>query len=52
MVERSGIVVEIKKELIKSGFWEELKLVKRSLEYRLLLESELEVILNRNLSDV
>ncbi|MDN7245038.1 hypothetical protein QWY16_16795 [Planococcus shenhongbingii] len=39
VVERAGIFVQIEKELIKSGFMEQLKLAKRPLEYRLAKES-------------
>lgn len=44
LIKRSGIFVEIEQELIKGGFIEELKLVKRPLEHRLLAQAKLDAI--------
>ncbi|ANU09819.1 hypothetical protein A1A1_05202 [Planococcus antarcticus DSM 14505] len=52
LIERSGIFVEIEKELINGGFIEELKLVKRPLERRLLLQTRIEVILQQPIMEV
>ncbi len=52
LIERSGIFVEIEKELIRGGFIEELKLVKRPLERRLLLETHIEAILKQPILEV
>ena len=52
LIERSGIFVEIEKELIHGGFVEELKLVKRPLERRLLLQTRIEAILKQPILEV
>lgn len=52
LIERSGIFVEIEKELIYGGFVEELKLVKRPLERRLLLQTRIEAILKQPILEV
>lgn len=52
LIERSGIFVEIEKELIRGGFVEELKLVKRPLERRLLLQTRIEAILKQPILEV
>lgn len=52
LIERQGIFVEIEKELIRGGFTEELKLVKRPLERRLLLETEIQSILKQPILEV
>lgn len=52
LIERSGIFVEIEKELIRGGFIEELKLVKRPLERRLLLQTRIEAILKQPILEV
>ncbi|MGI2327997.1 DUF2294 domain-containing protein [Planococcus sp. YIM B11945] len=39
LIERTGILVQIEKELIKIGFVEELKLAKRPLEYKFVRNS-------------
>lgn len=52
LIERSGIFVEIEKELIRGGFIEELKLVKRPLERRLLLQTRIEAILKQPIMEV
>ena len=52
LIERSGIFVEIEKELILGGFIEELKLVKRPLERRLLLQTRIESILKQPIQEV
>lgn len=49
LIERTGIFVQIEKELIKNGFIEELKLAKRPLEYRLVRQSNLGSILQREI---
>lgn len=49
LIERLGIFVQIEKELIKNGFTENLKLAKRPLEYRLVEESSLWDILQREI---
>lgn len=52
LIERSGIFVEIEKELILGGFIEELKLVKRPLERRLILQTRIESILKQPIQEV
>ena len=52
LIERSGIFVEIEKELIRGGFIEELKLVKRPLERKLLLQTRIEAILKQPILEV
>ncbi|EGA88871.1 hypothetical protein GPDM_13496 [Planococcus donghaensis MPA1U2] len=52
LIERTGIFVEIEKELIRGGFTEELKLVKRPLERRLLLQTRIEAILKQPILEV
>ncbi|WP_100013132.1 DUF2294 domain-containing protein [Lentibacillus sediminis] len=52
LVKRTGILVRIEKELIRTGFEEHLKLTKRQLEKRLLHGSDFEEILQRNVVDI
>ncbi|TDL31248.1 DUF2294 domain-containing protein [Jeotgalibacillus sp. S-D1] len=52
LIARSGLFVEIEKELIKNGFIEELRLAKRPLETRLIKQSNLESILQQNIHEV
>ncbi|TWT06692.1 DUF2294 family protein [Planococcus sp. CPCC 101016] len=52
LIERSGIFVEIEKELIRGGFVEELKLVKRPLERRLVLQTRIEAIMKQPILEV
>ncbi|WP_342750502.1 Na-translocating system protein MpsC family protein [Alteribacillus bidgolensis] len=52
IITRDGILVRIEKELIRSGFEEELKLTKRHLEKRLLHASKFEAILQTNVADI
>lgn len=52
LIERSGIFVEIEKELIRGGFVEELKLVKRPLERRLILQTRIEAIMKQPILEV
>ncbi|SDN98627.1 Na-translocating system protein MpsC family protein [Alkalicoccus daliensis] len=51
LVKRSGILVRIEKELIKRGVIEDLKLAKRPLERRVLIEVGLEETLKRHVDD-
>ena len=52
VVLRDGILVRIEKELIRSGFEEELKLTKRRLEKGLLHNNQFESILNTKVEDI
>lgn len=52
LIERAGIFVQIEKELIKGGFTEELKLVKRPLEYQLVYQSKLDALLQSPVQEV
>ena len=52
MVYRSGVFVEIEKELIKAGFEEQLKIAKRPMERRLFGEEHMQPILQRKITDV
>ncbi len=52
VVERKGVLVEIEKELIRSGFREQLRLSKRRLEKRLLEKQVSEGILNTPVTDI
>ena len=52
VVERKGVLVEIEKELIRSGFREQLRLSKRQLEKRLLEKQVSEGILNTPVTDI
>ena len=52
LIRRQGIFVEIEKELIKGGFIEELKLVKRPLERGLLEKVNLEEDLNQQIQEM
>lgn len=52
LVKRSGIFIHIEKELIQAGFDEELKLVKRPLERKMLMEINWKSILGRNVQEV
>ncbi|SDO21564.1 DUF2294 domain-containing protein [Alkalicoccus daliensis] len=47
VVRKSGVFVQIEKEFIKAGFTDELKLVKRPLEKKLLYQAGLEKIINK-----
>lgn len=51
LVRRSGVLVEIEKELIKNGYVEELKLTKRPLEHKMLVEAGLEAVLKRTITE-
>lgn len=51
LVRRSKILVEIEKELIKSGFIEALKIAKRPLELKVLKKVQLEAILKRRIAE-
>lgn len=52
LVRRTGILVQIEKELIKNGYMEELKLSKRPLERRLMLETALDTVIKQPISDI
>lgn len=52
LVKRSGIFIHIEKELIQAGFDEELKLVKRPLERKMLMEIDWKPILGRSVQEV
>lgn len=53
LIERTGFLVEIERELIRNGLTEELKQVKRPLEKRLLLkETAFPELLNRDVREV
>ncbi|GGF13834.1 hypothetical protein GCM10010954_10740 [Halobacillus andaensis] len=52
VVDRKGILVRIEKELIQSGFSEQLRLSKRQLEKRLLDPSVFESILDTQVMDI
>lgn len=52
LIRRTGILVEIEKELIKNNFTGVLKLAKRPLESKLIYRSSLEQILKRNIVEV
>ena len=52
LIRRKGIMIEIEKELIKNNFTAQLKLAKRPLESKLIYNSSLEQILNRNITEV
>lgn len=52
LIKRTGILVEIEKELIKTGLEESLKLAKRPLEHRLINLSQLNKILNREVNEM
>lgn len=53
LIERTGFLVEIERELIRSGLIEELKQVKRPLEKRLLLkETSFPNLLNRDIREI
>jgi uncharacterized protein YbcI len=49
LIKRTEIFVQIEKELIKTGFTEELKLAKRPLEYRLIRQANLKSIVKRDI---
>ncbi|WP_236634695.1 Na-translocating system protein MpsC family protein [Alteribacter lacisalsi] len=51
IIRRTGILVEIEKEMIRSGFSEQLRLAKRRLEKRLLETSVFETILESSVVD-
>ncbi|MDQ0208800.1 Na-translocating system protein MpsC family protein [Alkalicoccobacillus murimartini] len=52
IVKRTGILVRIEKELIRSGFEEQLKLTKRHLEKSLLETGDFNDILNSEIMDI
>ncbi|TDL31358.1 DUF2294 family protein [Jeotgalibacillus sp. S-D1] len=52
LAKRKGIFVRIEKELIKSGYTEELKLTKRPMEKQLVREANLEPIIGKHIQDV
>ena len=52
LVKRSGIFIHIEKELIDAGFDDELKLVKRPMERRMLLEIDWKAIMGRGVQEV
>ncbi|TWT14305.1 Na-translocating system protein MpsC family protein [Planomicrobium sp. CPCC 101079] len=52
LIKRSGIMVEIEKELIKNGAIEELRLAKRPLEHRVMEFFQLEPVLKQKISDL
>ncbi|MCP3031904.1 DUF2294 domain-containing protein [Halobacillus sp. A1] len=52
LVDRKGILVRIEKELINSGFSEQLRLSKRQLEKRLLDPTVFETILGTQIQDI
>ncbi|MGM0896298.1 MAG: Na-translocating system protein MpsC family protein [Bacillota bacterium] len=53
LIERTGFLVEIERELIRNGLSEELKQVKRPLEKRLLMkETEFTQLLKRNVREI
>lgn len=51
LVKRTKILVEIEKELIRSGFEEELRIAKRPLELRVMEAAQLETVLNRKIAE-
>lgn len=52
LIKRSGIFIHIETELIRAGFFEELKLVKRPLERKMLEQLNLQPVLGRNIREV
>lgn len=52
LVERTGILVAIEKEMIRMGFSDHLRVSKRHLEKRLLNHAPFEQILNTNIEDI
>ncbi|MFZ0369694.1 MAG: Na-translocating system protein MpsC family protein [Halobacillus sp.] len=52
VVERNGILVAIEKEMIRSGFGEQLRMAKRHLEKRLLHQLSLEKVLQLKVEDI
>jgi uncharacterized protein YbcI len=52
LIKRSGIFIHIEIELIRAGFFEELKLVKRPLERKMLEQLNLQPILGRSIREV
>lgn len=52
LIERIGLLVEIERELIRTGMIEELKQVKRPLEKRLLMETDFPKLLNREIREI
>lgn len=52
LIKRSGIFIHIEKELIAAGFDDELKLVKRPLERKLLSEINWKAILGREVQEI
>ncbi|MCR6105179.1 DUF2294 domain-containing protein [Salipaludibacillus agaradhaerens] len=51
LTKRTGILVNVEKELIKNQFTEELKLTKRPMEKRLIDQGKLEDILGKDIDD-
>ncbi|TWT00154.1 Na-translocating system protein MpsC family protein [Planomicrobium sp. CPCC 101079] len=52
LIERTGIMVDIEKELIKNGAIEELRLAKRPLEHRVMEFLKLEPVLKQEISEL
>ncbi|MFD1861657.1 DUF2294 domain-containing protein [Planococcus chinensis] len=52
LVKRSGIFIHIEKELIEAGFDDELKLVKRPMERRMLMEINWRPVIGRSVQEV
>lgn len=52
LIKRADILVEIEKELVRQGYDEVLRLVKRPLERRLFKEAGLEAVLHKDLEEV
>ncbi|HSJ39178.1 MAG TPA: Na-translocating system protein MpsC family protein [Planococcus sp. (in: firmicutes)] len=52
LIKRTGIFVQIEEELIKGGFAEELKIVKKPLECRMIRESNLDAGLKKRIKEI
>lgn len=52
LIERSGILTEIEKELIRNGAVEELRLAKRPLEHGVMKSADLSSILKQNIQEL
>lgn len=52
LIERSGIMIDIEKELVKNGAVEELRLAKRPLEHRLLESLNGEVVTEKKIKEL
>lgn len=52
LVERSGILIQLEKELIRIGVIEELKMAKRPIERNMLDEPRLEAIIGRKIHEI